>query len=99
MMAYENFANRSCPSTSLFDELIQHGAATMHPEDQELFRSTFSIKNLMESYGRGVQYVRVVTRQMGDDGIYRRVETTDYFVKNPSVDDVLLIALCQNLNE
>ena len=98
MMAYENFTNRSCPSTGLFDELIQHGAATMHPEDQELFRSTLSIKNLMEAYERGEQYVRVVTRQMGDDGIFRKVETTDYFVKNPSVDDVLVIALCQNLD-
>lgn len=97
MMAYENFSARSCPSTGVFDELIQHGAATMHPEDQELFRNTFTISNLMAAYERGDQYVRIVTRQKGDDGIYRRVETTDYFVKNPSVDDVLVITLCQNL--
>lgn len=97
MMAYENFTSRSCPSTGVFDELIAHGASSMHPEDQDLFRNTFSISNLLSAYERGEKSVSVVTRQLGDDGIYRKVETTDYFVKNPSVDDVLVIALCQNL--
>ncbi|MCM1172006.1 MAG: EAL domain-containing protein [Clostridium sp.] len=97
MMAYENFTSRSCPSTGVFDELIAHGASSMHPEDQDLFRNTFSISNLLSAYERGEKSVSIVTRQIGDDGIYRKVETTDYFVKNPSVDDVLVIALCQNL--
>lgn len=98
MMAYENFTARSCPSTGIFDELIAHGASSMHPEDRELFSRTFTIENLMDAYNRGEKSVSVVTRQLGDDGIYRRVETTDYFVKSPSVDDVLIIALCQNLD-
>lgn len=98
MMAYENFTTQSCPSTGVFDELIAHGASTMHPEDQKLFRETFRIDNLMAAYDRGEKFVSVVTRQMGDDGVYRRVETTDYFVKHPSVDDVLVIALCHNLD-
>lgn len=98
MMAYENFTRQSCPSTGQFMDLIAHGAATMHPEDQERFRTTFSISNLMAAYERGEKCVSLVTRQMGDDGVYRRVDTTDYFVKNPSVNDVLVIALCQNLD-
>lgn len=97
MMAYENFTARSCPSTGVFDELIAHGASSMHPEDQDLFRNTFSISNLLSAYERSEKSVSIVTRQIGDDGIYRRVETTDYFVKHPSVDDVLVIALCHNL--
>lgn len=97
MMAYEHFTSRSCPSTGVFEELIAHGASSMHPEDQELFRETFRISNLREAYERGEKTVSVVTRQLGDDGIYRRVETTDYFVKNPSVEDILVIALCHNL--
>ena len=28
---------------------------------------------------------------MGDDGVYREIESMDYFVKNPSSDDVLVI--------
>lgn len=98
MMAYENFTAQSCPSTGVFEELIAHGTSTMHPEDQDLFRNTFSISNLLSAYERGERFVSVVTRQIGDDGIYRRVETTDYFVKNPSVEDVLVIALCHNLD-
>lgn len=98
MMAYESFTARSCPSTGVFDELITHGASTMHPEDQELFRTTFSIEHLMAAYERGEKSVSIITRQMGDDGIYRRVETADYFVKNPSVEDVLIIAFCHNLD-
>ena len=99
MMAFENFTNQSCPSTGVFTELIEHGATTMAPEDQQLFKDTFNISNLMAAYERGEKWVRIVTRQRGDDGIYRRVETTDYFVKNPSVDDVLVITLCQNLED
>lgn len=97
MMAYDNFSSTSCPSTGVFEELITHGASTMHPEDQEAFQKTFSISNQMEAYRRGEKTVRLVTRQIGNDGIYRRVETTNYFVKSPSVDDVLVISLCDNL--
>lgn len=97
MMAYENFTARSCPSTGVFEELIAHGASSMHPEDRDLFQNTFSIANLLSAYERGEKSVSIVTRQIGDDGIYRKVETTDYFVKHPSVDDVLVIALCHNL--
>lgn len=98
MMAYENFSATTCPSTGVFDELIGHGASTMHPEDQEAFRTTFSIANQMEAYQRGDKQIRLITRQIGDDGVYRRVETTNYFVKHPSSDDVLVISLCDNLD-
>ncbi|MDE6763646.1 MAG: EAL domain-containing protein [Oscillospiraceae bacterium] len=97
MMAYENFSARTCPSTGVFDELIVHGTSTMHPDDRELFSTTFSRANLLAAYERGEKFVKIVTRQIGDDGVYRPVETTDFFVKNPSVDDVLVITLCQNL--
>ena len=97
MMAYENFSARTCPSTGVFDELIVHGTSTMHPDDRELFSTTFSRTNLLAAHARGEKFVKIVTRQIGDDGIYRPVETTDFFVKNPSVDDVLVITLCQNL--
>lgn len=97
MMAYESFTARSCPSSGVFSDLIVHGASTMHPDDRELFSTTFSRKNLIAAYERGDKSVKAVTRQIGDDGIYRTVETTDYFVKSPSSKDILTITLCQNL--
>jgi hypothetical protein len=97
MMAYENFSSTSCPSTGVFEELIAHGATTMHPDDRDSFLTTFSIENQLKAYNSGEKCVRLVTKQIGNDGIYRKVETTNYFVKNPSSSDVLVISLCDNL--
>lgn len=97
MMAYENFTTTSCPSAGVFDELIVHGASTMHPDDRERFSTTFERGKLIEDYNSGTQTLRLVTRQLGDDGVYRRVETVDYFVKSNYSDDVLAITLCENL--
>lgn len=97
MMAYENFTSTSCTSTGVFEELIAHGASTMHPEDSQVFLDTFCIENQMNAYKKGDKSISLVTRQMGDDGVYRKVETVNYFVKNPSVDDVLVITMCHNL--
>lgn len=97
MMTYENYTSTGCPSTGVFDELIVHGASSMHPDDRKVFADTFDRQNLLKEYADGKSEVRLVTKQLGDDGIYRRVETTDYFVKSPSADDVLVITLCDNL--
>jgi EAL domain-containing protein (putative c-di-GMP-specific phosphodiesterase class I) len=99
MMAYDNFSSTSCPASGTFDDLIAHGASTMHPEDQTLFATTFSRQNLLKAYTEGKKVVKIITRQIGDDGIYRRVETMDFFVKSPAVDDILVISLCDNLEE
>lgn len=96
MMAYENFTSTGCPSTGVFDELIPHGASTMHPDDKEIFAATFNRQNLLKAYEEGKQEVRLTTKQLGDDGIYREVETIDYFVKSESSNDVLTITLCEN---
>ena len=97
MMAYENFTSTSCPSTGVFDELIEHGTGSMHPDDREKFAATFNRERLIELNRSGAQTVRLVTRQLGNDGIYRRVETVDYFVKSNYSDDILAITLCENL--
>lgn len=95
MMAYDDYTTKSCPATGDFEELVRGGAATMAPEDREEFAMTFSRQNLLNEYHSGAKTVQLVTWQMGDDGIYRRCETTDVFVKSPSSDDVLVISLCR----
>ena len=52
----------------------------------------------MAAYERGEKSVSLISRQLGDDNVYRRVETTNYFVKNPSVEDVLVISLSHNVD-
>ncbi|MBR6281571.1 MAG: EAL domain-containing protein [Lachnospiraceae bacterium] len=98
MMNYDNFTSQMCPSAGVYTELIEHGASTMHPEDRMLFKTTFNRQSQIDKFRSGAKSISVVTRQCGDDGIYRRVQTTNYFVKNPDVDDVLVITLCQNLD-
>lgn len=93
MMAYEQFSTRSCPSTGVYSELIVHGASTMHPDDQQLFSDTFDVRDQITAYENGQRERAVVTRQLGDDGVYRRVETTNYYMKNPASDDILAITL------
>jgi EAL domain-containing protein (putative c-di-GMP-specific phosphodiesterase class I) len=99
MMAYDNFSSKSCPASGTFDDLIAHGTSTMHPEDRSIFAETFGRLNLLKAYAQGKQVVKSITRQIGDDGVYRKVETMDFFVKSPSADDVLVISLCDNLEE
>ena len=93
MMAYEQFSTRSCPSTGVYTELIVHGASTMHPDDKQLFMDTFDVEDQTAAYENGQRERSVVTRQLGDDGVYRRVETTNYYMKNPASDDILAITL------
>lgn len=97
MMAYEHFTTTKCSGAGKFDDLISGGVTTMHPEDQALFEETFRRENQIRAYEEGKKGIRLVTRQLGDDKVYRRVETTNYFVKNPASDDLLVITLCTNL--
>ena len=96
MMTYENFTSRSCPSTGTMDDLIEHGTETMHPDDRERWNAMFCRENQLRLYREGKQEFHMITRQIGDDGVYRRVETSNYFVKCPATDDVLIISLCNN---
>lgn len=97
MMAYDNFTTTGCPSTGIYTELIQHGAATMHPDDAKLFADTFDVERQLKLFSEGVRTISVTTRQLGDDGIYRSVETTNHYVQNPSADDVLAITLSRSI--
>lgn len=97
MMAYENFSRTTCPSTGEFDQLIQAGALSMAPEDQEIFRQTFCRQHLLQCQKEGQTMVELICRQKGDDGIYRKVKTTDIFVRDEKTEDILVISLNENV--
>lgn len=96
MMTYKNFTSKSCPSSGIFDDLIEHGARSMHPEDRERWHAMFCRENQLKAYDEGKRELHMITRQIGDDGIYRKVETSNYFVESPATNDVLIISLCNN---
>ena len=97
MMTYDNFTSTSCPSTGTIDDLIAHGAQSMHPEDRDRWFNMFCRENQMKLHREGARDFHLVTRQIGDDGVYRKVETSNYFVKSPASEDVLVISLCNNV--
>ena len=96
-MAYQDFTSTNCPTTGTYDDLIAHGSESMHPDDRPGFEAAFNREKLLADYAAGIHEVRLVTRQLGDDGIYRKAETVDYFVKCTYSDDIIVISLCQNL--
>ncbi len=99
MMTYDHFTSKGCPSTGTVDDLIAHGTLSMHPEDRERWNSTFRRDNQLKLYQEGAREIHLITRQIGDDGVYRKVETSNYFVKSPASEDVLVISLCNNIGE
>lgn len=99
MMTYDNFTSTSCPSTGSVDDLIEHGAQSMHPEDRDLWKNTFCRENQLKLHEEGKTQFHLITRQVGDDGVYRKVKTSNFFVKSPASEDILVISLCNNLDE
>ena len=96
MMAYKDFTAKSCASTGTVDDLIEQGTLSMHPEDRERWHAMFCRENQLRLHREGKKAFHMITRQIGDDGICRKVETSNYFVKSPATDDVLIISLCNN---
>ncbi len=96
-ITYKDFTSTKCEAAGTFDELIESGVSTIHDMDKELFRKTFSRENLLKEYEKGTDKVEIRVIQQGDDGQLRRVEITDYFVKEDGSDDVLVVSLNRNM--
>lgn len=97
VLANDNFSAAMPNKAGSFEENLRGGAYSMHEDDRELFLNTFSREALLDAYHRGEKCVRLVTRQLGSDGVYRKTETADYFVKNSASQDVLVVIFCRNI--
>lgn len=82
MMEYEHFFTKQASASGSFDELVATGLETFHPEDRESFLAAFLRANLLNAYARGEKSVVHIGRQLGDDGVYRRIETKVVFMEN-----------------
>lgn len=97
MVTRDNFSSTTCPASGAYTDGIAHGASTMHPDDKELFAKTFCREDMLKAYANGERQRRVVTRQKGDDGVYRNIESTIYYLKSPASEDVLGISLSREV--
>lgn len=88
MMEYMSYAMQEHKDQGNFDQLIEEGADSFHPDDRESFVQSFSRENLLKAYARGERIVRHVGRQLGDDGIYRMAQGVVVFVNDENTGDI-----------
>lgn len=91
---HDDLESNSFPVTSSLEERLVNSLPAIHPDDRELYKETFSVKKQIEAYQRGEKTVELMVRQIGEDGLYRRIGITNIFVKSPFVDDILAVSLC-----
>jgi len=96
-LTYEDFSSTKCAAAGSFDDLIDSGCETMHDMDKDLFKKTFSRDNLLKEYAAGKDKVALRVFQEGDDGVLRKVEITDFLIKDENSEDVLVISFNKNI--
>ncbi|MDO5147489.1 MAG: diguanylate cyclase [Eubacteriales bacterium] len=88
MMEYMSYTMQKHKEEGCFDQLIEDGADSFHPNDRESFRQAFSRKSLLQAYERGERMVRHTGRQLGDDGVYRVTRGVVVFVDDEEEGDI-----------
>ena len=95
----EELGKRVNSSISSLEDRLANSVNSVYPDDREKYKKILSIKNLLAAYERGDKSVELTFRQIGDDGVYRKLAISNVFVKNPAVNDVLAISFCSVLEE
>lgn len=96
---YDDFGSGVRPVVNSLAERLTNSIDSIHPEDRDLYKNTFSVENQIEAYKRGEEVIDLVVRQIGGDGIYRRVHITNIFVESPAVTDILAVSLYDIIEE
>ncbi len=86
MMEYDTFKSKTCPDSGVFDDLIEGGATTYHPDDRQSFIDAFSRENQLAARKAGKKQIVHTGRQLGDDGIMRLIKTVVVFTEDKSGD-------------
>lgn len=92
MMEYMTYASQRADDDGSFDKLIADGASAFHPEDRDGFLACFARENLLKAHAEGKKIVNHMGRQLGDDGVYRIVQTIAIFIEDEGSNDVCEIS-------
>lgn len=99
MVEYADFDSQCAPVSGVFDELIESGAQSMHPDYREAFVANFNRESLLKMYQAGETSRYMEHRQMGDDGVYHWTNTHVIRIENPYNQDVLQVSLSRNIDK
>lgn len=99
MVEYADFDSHCAPGSGNFDELVEVGATSIHPDYREAFLKNFNRESLLDFYGTGEVSRYMEHLQMGDDGAYHWTDTHVIRIQNPYSQDVIQISLSRNIDK
>lgn len=98
IMEHVGYATHHSKDTGVYDQLIMEGCGAYHPDDRESFLACFKRENMLWVYSEGKGVVQYTGRQMGDDGIYRKVRTVAVFMKDEETGDICEVSFTHILS-
>lgn len=99
MMEYTSYKTQRVREEGAFDLLIEKGAETFHSDDKESFRNCFNRQNLLCAFETGCRMVEHLGRQLGDDGVYRKVHTVVILIQDEENGDIYDITFAHFVSE
>ena len=93
-MSYESMEDFSFDSAGSLSELLDDIAGTMNEPVATDFRERFAIDKQIRNYESGTERFFYSADIRSKDGSFRRMETTNYFIKEEGSEDLLVVTLC-----
>ncbi len=75
MVEYDNYHNKTAGYSGVFDDLIEAGASTIHPDHRQTFIETFSRESQLKAFESGENEINLDSKQMTENGEYCWVHT------------------------
>ena len=97
MLNYDHYMTRKAAESGTYEELIDVGVSTVPEDQQEAFRHTFCKENVIRAYQNGEKSLIFEHQQLGDDGVWRWIETRCVFVQDEKTGDLHTITLAKDI--
>ena len=88
MLEQADYVKHHANSVGVYDALIQEGYNAFVPEDREGFFACFGRENMLQAYADGKHTIEHIGRQIGDDGLVRRMRTVSTLMLDKSTGDI-----------
>ena len=93
-MSYESMEDFTFASAGSLTELFDDICRTMEKPVADDFRKRFDIKKQIQNHENGMERFFYSADIRSKDGKVRRMETTNYFIKEKDSEDLLVVTLC-----
>ncbi len=97
-MRRENFVDTTIPETGSYDECLQRIIDITVPESKAKIESAFSRRSLLQAFENGEKRILRIVNQMDEKGDIHKVAIEDFFMENPSSNDVFVVSFIQSLD-